>query len=54
MKRKLSFLVGITVGIALTAGFLSLVAASSTPEISPVEPRERDFYPPNRDKLYLI
>jgi len=51
MKRKLSFLVGIAVGIALTVGFISLVAATPTEEISPVKARERAVYAPNSEDL---
>ena len=51
MKRKFSFLVGITVGIALTVGFISLVAATPAEEVSPVKARSLDFYVPNTEDL---
>jgi len=52
MKTKPSLLVGIAIGVALTVGFISLVAASSTEEVSPVKAREpRDVYLPNSEDL---
>ena len=51
MKKKLPLLAGIAIGIAVTAGFISLVAASSTEEVSPVKARERDVYLPNSEDL---
>jgi ribonuclease Z len=52
MKTKPSLLVGIAIGVALTVGFISLVAATSTEEVSPVKAREpRDVYLPNSEDL---
>jgi ribonuclease Z len=51
LKRRPSFLVGIAVGAALTAGLTVLVGASSTDEISPVKARDRDVYLPNSEDL---
>jgi ribonuclease Z len=52
MKTKPTLLVGIAIGIAVTVGFISLVAASSTEEVSPVKAREpRDVYLPNSEDL---
>jgi ribonuclease Z len=51
MRRKLSFLGGIGIGVALSAVFVLMVAASSTEEISPVKSRERDVYLPNSEDL---
>jgi ribonuclease Z len=51
MKVKHTFLGGIGVGIALTAVFVLMVAASSTEEISPVKSREGDVYFPNSEDL---
>ena len=52
MKTKPTLLVGIAIGIAVTAGFITLVAASSTEEVSPVKAREpRDVYLPNSEDL---
>jgi len=52
MKRKLSFFIGVTVGVALTAVFLSLVATSAAEEeVSPVKARERAVYLPNSEDL---
>jgi ribonuclease Z len=52
MKKKLPLLTGIAIGIAVTAGFITLVAASSTEEVSPVKAREpRDVYLPNSEDL---
>ncbi len=50
MKGRPSFLVGIAVGAALTAGLTVLVAASST-AISPVDARPREVYFPNSESL---
>ena len=51
MKTKPTLLVGIAIGIAVTAGFISLVAANSTEEVSPVKSRARDVYLPNSEDL---
>ncbi len=51
MKGRPSFLVGIAVGAALTAGLTVLVAASSTEKISSVDARPRDVYFPNSESL---
>jgi ribonuclease Z len=51
MKRKLPFLVGIAVGVALTGVFVSLMATSSAEEVSPVKARERAVYVPNSEDL---
>ena len=51
MKRKLTFLGGISLGVALTVGIISMVAASSTEELSPVKPREQEVYFPNTETL---
>lgn len=52
MRRKLTFLIGIGVGTALTMGFISLVAATPAKDVSPVEPvAERDVYYPGTEKI---
>ena len=51
MKTKPTLLVGIAIGIAVPAGFISLVAASSTEDVSPVKARERAVYAPNSEDL---
>ncbi len=51
MKRRPSFLAGIAVGMTLTAGLIVLVAASAKEKISPVDPRLREVYFPNSEKL---
>ena len=40
-KKNVSFLVGIATGVAMTGIILSLVAASSPEDVSPVKARER-------------
>ena len=49
--KRFTFVVGLAVGVAATVGFISLVAATPAERISPVEPRERDFYTPNSEAL---
>ncbi len=51
MNRRPSFLAGIAVGVALMAGLIVLVAASSTEKISPVDARSREVYFPNSESL---
>ena len=51
MRASSSFPAGIAAGAALTAGLVLLVAASSTTKISPVDPRPRDVYYPNSERL---
>ncbi|MBW2542877.1 MAG: MBL fold metallo-hydrolase [Deltaproteobacteria bacterium] len=51
MKRRRSFLGGLAVGAALTTCLTVLVAASSTEKVSPVDPRPRDVYVPNSERL---
>jgi ribonuclease Z len=51
MKGRRSFFGGIAAGAALTLGLTVLVAASSTEKISPVDPRPRDVYLPNSERL---
>ncbi len=51
MKRKFTFLVGIAAGVALTTGFILLVAATPNEVISPIDARERDVYFPNSETL---
>ena len=51
MKTKLSLLSGIAIGVAVTAGFIFLVAAPPEEEISPVKARERAVYAPNSEDL---
>jgi len=51
MKTKLPLFSGIAIGVALTVGFISLVAATPTEEVSPVNAREREFYAPNSENL---
>ena len=51
MKGKLSLFVGICIGVALTVGFISLVAATPTEQVSPVKARPLDFYVPNTEDL---
>ena len=51
MKGKLSLLVGIGIGVVMTIGFISLVAATPAEEISPVKSRERAVYAPNSEDL---
>lgn len=52
MKTKPSLLVGIAIGIAVTTGFITLIAASPSEEVSPVKAREpRDVYLPNSEDL---
>jgi len=49
--KRFTFVAGLAVGMAATVGFISLVAATPPEEISPIEPRERDFYTPNSEAL---
>jgi ribonuclease Z len=49
--RKFTFAAGIAVGVALTAVFISLVAATPAEEVSPVKARALDFYVPNTEDL---
>ena len=51
MKRRFSFLGGIAVGIALTVGLVVLVAAKAADPVSPVDPRAREAYYPNSERL---
>ncbi len=51
MKGRPSFIAGIAVGAALTAGLTVLVAASSKQKISPVDARPREVYFPNSERL---
>jgi ribonuclease Z len=51
MKAKVTLLIGIAIGVALTGAFITLVAASSMEETSPVKARERDVYLPNSEDL---
>ena len=51
MKRKFSFVTGCVLGIAATIGFISLVAATPTEEISPVKARANEVYFPNTEDL---
>ena len=51
MKRRLTFLGGISLGVALAVGFITLVAAAPEQELSPVKAREGEVYFPNTEDL---
>lgn len=51
MKTNPTLLVGIAIGIAVTTGFITLIAASPSEEVSPVKARERAVYLPNSEDL---
>ncbi len=50
MKRSPSFAVGVVAGVLLTLGCAVLMAAKSE-KVTPVDPRPRDYYTPNTEKL---
>jgi len=51
MKKRFTFIGGIALGVALTIGMISLVAAKPADEVSPVDARPRDVYFPNSESL---
>jgi ribonuclease Z len=59
MKNRLKFALSLSLFVGLTAGLLlspistaqAAVSGKDKPVVSPTEPRERDFYAPNSEKL---
>ena len=51
MKRRFTFVTGCVLGIAVTIGFISLVAATPAEEVSPVKARPNEVYFPNTEDL---
>jgi ribonuclease Z len=49
--RRFTFAAGLAVGVALTGGFIALVAATPAEEVSPVKARALDVYFPNTEDL---